>query len=223
MNLARLITNCSMVARNGRHLRLAALAAAAAAPAAALAQAAPVPVPAPAPVQAAPAPTLQQIPGVTVRHYNVTGKNIPQLRASIAAQRPKDPATGQPQAAGVQWSIATSLRKQTTGTACKITGATPTMKAEVVLPRLVIGEGVVVPAPDLAEWQRYVASLEQQQAAILHQVHSRLGEVQTAVMASTCEGAAAAANAAIARITPAPAPAVVPAPAPAPVRSKRGG
>ncbi|HEV2080099.1 MAG TPA: DUF922 domain-containing protein [Allosphingosinicella sp.] len=223
MNLARLMTNCSMTTRNGRYLRLAALAAVAAAPAAALAQVAPAPVP--APVQAAPAPTLQQIPGVTVRYYNVTGNSIPLLRESIAAQRPKDPVTGQPQAASAHWSIGTGVRKQTTGTACKIVAATPTFKAEVVMPRLVTPEGVVVPAPVMAEWQRYVASLEQQQAAILHQVHSRLGEVQTAVMGSTCEGAAAAANAAIARITPAPAaaPAAVPAPARAPAPRKRGG
>ena len=219
MNLARLMTNCSMIARDGRHLRLAALAAVAAAPAAALAQVAPAP--GPVPVLAAPAPTLQQIPGVTVRYYDVTGNSIPLLRASIAAQRPKDPATGQPLAADAKWSVGTSVKRQTTGNACKIVGATANFKAEVVLPRLVSVEGVAVPAPVMAEWQRYVSSLAQQQAAILHQVHSRIGEVERAVTASTCEGAGAAAKAAIARITPTPAP--VTAPAPAPVAPKKGG
>ena len=218
MKLVRVMTNSSPLSGNGGGLRLALLAAAAAVPAAALAQVAQVP--APAPVVVAPGPTLAQIPGVTVRYYNVTGNNIPLLRASIAAQRPKDPVTGQPQAASAKWSIGTSLKKQTTGTACRIVGVTPTFKAEVIMPRLVNVEGVVVPAPVMAEWRRYVASLEQQQAATLHHVHSRLGEVQRAVMASTCEGASAAASAAIGTITPPPAPAAVPAPALVP--AKRG-
>lgn len=213
MNLARLTTNCSTTARNGRRLRLAALAAFAVAPAAALAQVAPAPVP--APVQAAPAPTLEQIPGVTVRYYDVTGNSIPLLSASIAAQRPKNPTTGQPMAADAKWSIGTSVKRQTTGNACKIVGATANFKAEVVLPRLVMAEGVTVPAPVMAEWQRYVSSLAQQQAATLHQVHSRIGEVERAVMASTCQGAGAAATAALARITPTPAPAPAPVPIPA--------
>lgn len=219
MKLVRVMTDPSPLPGMGRRLRLAVLAAAAAVPAAALAQVAPVA--APAPVVVAPGPTLAQIPGVTVRYYDVTGNSIPLLRSSIAAQRPKDPVTGQPQAASAKWSIGTSLRKQTTGTACRIVGVTPTFKAEVFMPRLVNAEGVVVPAPVMAEWRRYVASLDQQQAATLHHVHSRLGEVQRAVMASTCEGASAAANAVIARITPVPAPAAVPAPALVPAKRRR--
>lgn len=221
MNLARLTTNCSMTARNGRRLRLAALVAVAAAPAAALAQVAPAPVPVPVPVQAAPAPTLEQIPGVTVRYYDVTGDTIPLLRASVAAQRPQNPTTGQPLAADAKWSIGTSVKRQTTGNACKIVGATANFKAEVVLPRLVMAEGVTVPAPVMAEWQRYVSSLAQQQAATLHQVHSRIGEVERAVMASTCQGAGAAANAAIAKITATPAPVAAPAPVPIPATGGR--
>lgn len=209
--------------RNGRHLRLVVLAAMAASPAAGLSQV--VPAPSPAPVLAAPAVTLEQIPGVTIQYYDVSGSSIPLLRASVDAQRPKN-AAGQAMAADAKWSIGTNVKRQTTGNACKIVGATASFKAQVLLPRLVNPEGVVVPAPVMTEWQRYVGSLAQQQAAVLHQVHSRLPEVERAVMGSTCEGAGAAANAAIARITPVPAPVpapvAAPAPAPVPAKKKRG-
>lgn len=93
-------------------------------------------------------------------------------------------------------------------------GADVNFRAEVVMPRLVTVEGVAPPV--LAHWQNYVASIEQQQADRLRQPYSRLSEVERAIMASSCEGANAAANAAIARITAAPPPPPPPAPTPTP-------
>lgn len=189
------------------------LAALAAAPGPALAQTAPAQVP----VAPAVSP-LSLIPGVAVRYYDVTGTTIQAMRASIEAQRPVNPATGMASPSSSEWSISTNVRKQTRGKTCKVIGATPTFKAEVVLPRLVIQQGAPVPIPVMTEWQRYIGSLEQQQAARLRQVQSRLPEVQRAVMASTCKGADDAATRAVAAIrqsiaTP-PAPAAAPAPAP---------
>lgn len=192
-----------------RHIAVAAFTAM---PAIAVAQTAPAPVPA----QVAPVPSpLTQIPGVAIRYYDVTGNTIAAIKASIDAQRPKNPATGTAVPSSASWSVGTSLQKATTGKSCKITSAKATMKAEVVLPRLVGVE--TVPAPVLAEWQRYVSSLEQQQAAVLLRPYQRLGEVERAVMASSCEGANAAASRAIAEITKAPPPPVPAAPA-APVQ-----
>jgi predicted secreted Zn-dependent protease len=159
---------------------------------------------APAPVAAVAAPSpLAQIPGVAVQYYDVSGLTLDALRASIAGQRPTDPATGQPVPSSSKWAVGTSVRKQTNGKACKIVGATPSFKAEVVMPRLTVVEGV--PAPVLAEWQRYVAAIEAQQAASLRSIYDRLSEVEKAVLASTCEGAADAANKAISEISKAPA------------------
>ncbi len=197
-----------------KRVSLAFLTSLAGVPAAALAQTPPAAVP------AAPAVSpLAQIPGVTVRYYYVTGTTIPALRASIEAQRPKNPVTGMASPSSAEWSVSTSIRKRTTGKRCKITGATAIFKGEVVLPRLSPVQSGPVPAPVLAEWQRYVSSLEMQQAAILRQVPARLPEVERAVMASNCAGADAAANRAVAAIRqslarPAPAPATAPAPAP---------
>ena len=194
---------------------LAIAAAIAAVPAPSLAQTAPTAVP----VAPAVSP-LSLIPGVTVRYYNVSGATIQDLRASIEAQRPKNPVTGLASPSSSQWSITTNLRKRTTGKACKIIGATAAFKAEVVLPRLVVLETAPVPAPVMTEWQRYVNSLEQQHAALLRQVPARLPEVERAVMASSCAGADEAATRATNAIrqslvpppAPVPAPAVVPAP-----------
>lgn len=166
--------------------------------------------PAPATAIAPAASPLAQIPGVTVQYYDVTGKTIEAIRASILAQSPKDPASGEALTTTAKWSIGTSVKKQTTGTVCKIVGATATIKSEVVLPRLATTEGV--PAPVLAQWQSYIGSLESQQAARIRPIYDRLSEVEKAVVASSCEGAAQAADKAIGEISK---PVVVPAAAPA--------
>ena len=54
--------------------------------------------------------------------------------------------------------------------------------------------------PELTNWQNYVSSIEQQQAAYLNQIVSRLPEVERAVMASSCENASEALSAAVSRI-----------------------
>lgn len=184
-----------------------ALAALCAVPAAAPAQAGP----APAASALAPVPTLAQIPGVVVRHYDVTGATIKELQASIAAQRPMNPATKLPIPSSASWSIATSIQKSTTGNDCRIASASPTFKAEVVMPRL--ADVSAVSGRVRTQWQTFVATLEQQQAAHLLRPYQRLSEVERAVLASSCEGADEAAAAAIAEITKAPPPAVQATPA----------
>ena len=195
--------------------RTYALALLAAMPALAHAQAAQPPAPAAPATPAAPVPSpLSTIPGVTITYYDVTGTTIEQLRASIEAQRPRDPATGVAIPSSSNWRIRTNVQRATTGTQCRVVGATATFAADVTLPRLVTPE---VPAPVLAAWQTYVASIEQNQADYLRRPLQRLSEVEQAVMAATCEGASAASNAAIDRITaaPPPPPAATTAPAPA--------
>ena len=205
---------------SNRFFKLASLAPCAIAAVMAAPVAAQTPPPTPPGMVVLPAPSpLSSIPGVAIRYYDVTGNTIPLLRASIAAQRPVNPATGIPSPSSSTWSIGVNVQKSTTGGKCKIAGAKANLKAEVVLPRLTNAEAV--PAPVRTEWQRYVSSLEQQQADRLRQPYQRLGEVEQAVMASSCEGASQAANAKIDEITrAAAAPAAVPAapatPAPVP-------
>lgn len=193
----------SAISGHGPLAGWSAVAAAAMISSAALGQAAPS-LPPVAPVAAAPSP-LASLPGVTVRYYDVTGNTIPAIRASMAAQRPLNPATGTPLPSSSTWSIGVNTKKATTGKTCKVTGATATFKGEVVLPRLVAAQAV--PPPVLAQWQKFVTSIEQQQAQALGQPYSRLKEVEAAVMASSCENAGEAAKKAIAEITRATPPA----------------
>jgi predicted secreted Zn-dependent protease len=149
------------------------------------------------PVTIAPSP-LASIPGVTIKYYDVAGSTIAAINASMAAQRPKNPVTGTPIPSSASWSIGVNTKKSTTGKVCKVTAATVTFKGEVVLPRLVGAEGVA--APVRAQWQRFVTSIEQQQADTLRRPYQRRNEVQKAVMASTCANAGEAARKAIAEI-----------------------
>ena len=204
-----LVILSSAKSRQRLRVRCSVVAAAAMMPAVALGQTT-APTPPASPVAATPSP-LASIPGVTIRYYDVTGNTIPAIRASMAAQRPINPVTGAPQPSSSTWSIGVNTKKATTGKSCKVTGATATFKGEVVLPRLVVAEPI--PAPVLAQWQKFLTSIEQQQAQALRQPYSRIREVEAAVMASSCQNAGEAARKSIAEITkatPPPAPAAAP-------------
>ena len=164
-------------------------------------------VPAPAPGAAVQAPALSpapsplaNIPGVTVKYYAVTGATSKAIRASMDSQRPRDPVSGKSSPSSSNWSIGGRTQTAVAGNACKITGVNLQFKAEVLLPRLVNPPEVVVAERERANWQNYVTSIEQQQAAYLNQIVSRLPEVQRAVMASSCDKASDTLAAATARI-----------------------
>ena len=142
-------------------------------------------------------PRLAEIPGVTVKYYDVTGLTPEAINASIIAVGPKNSA-GQVTPATAQWTIGASLKKETKGTECKVTGATATFKADVMMPRLVNAEPT--PAPVAEHWQKYIVSVEQEQAARLLYPKSRLAEVEQAILASSCDGAGAAMNRVVADI-----------------------
>ena len=158
---------------------------------AALAQPASVPT---TPVAAPAVSPLTQIPGVTVTYYDVAGATPEAINASIIERGPRN-AAGQFTSATATWTIGASLQKATTGTECKVVGATPSFKAEVTMPRLVGIEAL--PAPVAQHWQSFYTSLEQQQAEQLRYPYSRIGEVERAILASSCEGAGAAGTQAI--------------------------
>lgn len=149
------------------------------------------------PAAAAPQRPLNQIPGVTVNYYDVTGKNAKDFRKSIAAQRPAG-ADGLPVTVGSKWTINAAVSKRTEGEVCTIENANATFTGTVELPRLATTEGV---APqELANWNQYAASLEAEAAARLGFVQSQVGAVEQAIEAASCDGASAALDAATARV-----------------------
>ena len=182
------------------------------------AEKAPTLVPQPT-IPAVPGKTLKDLPNVTTRYFDVAGKNLKAINKSIAdAQQPD--SSGRAAATATTWAVDTTFNKLTSGGQCKVTDAKATFSATVGLPRLVAEKGH---SPELlAYWRNYLANIENMQAASLWFVYERVPEVEKAILASSCDGAQAAANAAVQRLraqaaehrraaaTPAPAPAAVP-------------
>lgn len=142
-----------------------------------------------------PGKALKDLRSVTVRYYDVTGKNLKGVIKSITEQRPKD-ANGQPVTASTNWSIKTEISKRTDGKGgCTIVGAHASMIGAADLPKLV--DGQKFSKQDLNAWQAYVGTLETAAAAKLWFVNDHTGEVEKALLAGTCDSAEAVSNAAI--------------------------
>jgi predicted secreted Zn-dependent protease len=164
------------------------------------------PAPAPA-VQPAPPPVaaiaavpgrgLKDVPNLTIRYYDVSGKDLKAVVKTLTEQRPKD-ASGQPITAAANWTIATSFSRRTTNGQCKIVAAHAAVTATADLPRLL--NETKFPPKDLLSWQGYLANLEVAAAGKLWFAHDHAGDVEKAVLASSCEGAQAAGAAAIERL-----------------------
>ena len=148
------------------------------------------------PAAAAPARPRASLPGVTVKYYDLPGGNEKALKTSLA-QRPKD-AAGQPLVATKEWSISAKVQKRTENGVCKIVDAQPTFTAVAEVPRLATPEALK--PVERANWQAFVAQAEAETAADLWMVYDNLGQVRSALLASSCEGTAAAVNAATQRL-----------------------
>lgn len=149
----------------------------------------------PAPASAGPA--LEQIPGVTVQYYSVSGKNDKGIRKSIAEQRPAA-ADGQPIPASTSWTIDANVSKQTIDGVCKIAKVTPNFKGNAILPQLATPEKL---KPEmLQQWNAYVAGLKSAAADQLAFVRNHLDDVEQAVSAASCDGASAALDGSLAKL-----------------------
>lgn len=141
---------------------------------------------------------LSVIPGVTVSYYDAVGRNVRELHDWLDKHGPRDPQTHKVMPATSSWSIGSAIKFTKTGGQCTLTGATVKFTATAQLPRLAPGQKL---APEvLVNWNSYVAALEDRQAAQLAFVHDRLGEVESAIVHSSCTGWQKAASAAIDRL-----------------------
>ena len=97
--------------------------------------------PAPAPViallPAVPGRGIRDVPNIAIKYYDVSGKDFAAIMRAIAAQRPKDPATGQLMTGNIGWGLAASITKRTEGDKCTVTDAKATFTPTAELPRLV--------------------------------------------------------------------------------------
>ena len=159
-------------------------------------QAAPAPAPQPM-VPAVPGKTLRDLPNVTFQYFDVVGKNLKAINKSILQSQQPD-ASGKVAVPPTGWAIDTKFNKLTHNGQCKVTDAKATFSAKVVLPRLVANRAHT---PELtAAWSAYLAGIENAQAANLWFVYDRLPTVESAILASSCDGAPAAGTAAVQRL-----------------------
>jgi predicted secreted Zn-dependent protease len=160
------------------------------------AAAAPAPTPQPS-VPAVPGRMLGDLPNTTITYFDVTGRNFKAINKSI--EKHLKPAAGGQSAAGqTGWSINATFRKVTSAGQCKVAEAKANFSAKVVLPRLVPDRAH---KPELlAAWRTYLADIENTQAADLWFIYDRIGNVEKAMLASSCDGVQSAGAAAINRI-----------------------
>jgi predicted secreted Zn-dependent protease len=148
-------------------------------------------------VAAVPGRTLKDLPNATIRYFDVTGKNQKAINKSIARQQQAD-SSRRAAVSPTSWAVNTTFSKITSGGQCKTVDAKATFSATISLPRLV-SDKAHTPAL-LATWRNYLANTENVQAANLWFVYDRIGDVEKAILASSCEGAPAASAAAANRL-----------------------
>ena len=141
---------------------------------------------APTAVPATPPARFADLPNVVVTYYDVSGKNVREVHASIDRQATRDSTTQRAVPATSEWSVNAGVKTSTTGGQCKITGATVNFAAKARMPRLVqAGEEPINPAL-AASWQLYAAQLEARQVAQLRFAYDRLPQIEQQILASSC-------------------------------------
>lgn len=132
---------------------------------------------------------LKELKGVTIKYYDVAGKDgkaiDKSLKKILAAA---DPATGGGRV--FDWNVDASVTRRTVGTECTIKAVAATLTGNVYLPRL--KEEARVPAEVLDSWRPYVAGLEKEAASNLWFVNDRLPAIQQSMVGLPCDSAASA-------------------------------
>ena len=144
-----------------------------------------------APVVAPAVRGLKELPDTTVIYYDVTGKTIPEIQASLKAVA-ANPAT-KDKTQLYNWDVSARITKRTLGTVCTVDSSKSTFTAKVNMPRLAGEESV--PKPVLANWRAYVTDLESQAASDLWFIRDRLPRVEQSMANVGCDDAAAKWNA----------------------------
>ncbi|MEO8547393.1 MAG: DUF922 domain-containing protein [Sphingomicrobium sp.] len=165
------------------------------------------PTPAPA-AQPAPPPLatiaavsgrgLKDLPNTTIRYYDVTGKNLKEVKKSIDEQLAAKDAAGHSVAPPAGWEIEAGLQKRTVDGKCTVASAHAKFIATATLPRLVTEQSLK--PNEQAVWHTYLANVDTTQAASLWFAHDHAPDIEKAILASSCEGAQAAGTAAIDRL-----------------------
>lgn len=132
---------------------------------------------------------LRDIPGVSLRYYEVSGDSVTSVRASINRRRPTD-ATGRRYDGLTSAKIVWSWSYATSGDACWVTGANVHLKAVVILPWLTSGD--TLSGADRRRWNAYIRALAEHERGHLQYAQDRLETIRAAILESDCDGVDAA-------------------------------
>ncbi|MEO6225541.1 MAG: DUF922 domain-containing protein [Sphingomicrobium sp.] len=136
--------------------------------------------------------TLENLPGVKLHPYVVTGQSSDAIQNSMKAALKAQPKTiGQL----FTWTASIHASQDTLGTVCTIKDATAALDANVYLPQLT--DEAKIPADDLRKWKPYQTGLRQQASDNLWFVADRLPTVARSLVGKPCDQAAAVWNAGI--------------------------
>lgn len=141
---------------------------------------------------------LEALPNVTIRYYDVAGANLPAIIASIADRAPKDPASNAVTPSSSDWSVNVSFEHKSLEGKCTITGARARFTASVLLPRLLSHQALT--REERKVWAEYLGNLKANAAAELWFVSDRVGQIEKAIVTSSCETASQSAAAAAEKI-----------------------
>lgn len=152
----------------------------------------PIAVPAPVVTPAAviPGRTLKDLPRTTITYYDIPGKTGPAIEKSLKKMI-ADP-TKRDLMQLTKWNVEMQVTRRTQGTTCTVQSAQSTLTAAVQLPRL--AEQAKVPKDVLANWQTYVAGVEQEAANNLWFVSDRLRDAGQSLVGLNCDQANSAWN-----------------------------
>ena len=149
------------------------------------------------PVAAEPPPAtgpLAGIPNLDVQYYEVSGRSVAEIRASINRQRPRDPNDGQAVDAVNRWYISWRWPGDGRG-GCDLARTELRFTATLRMPRLV--NRAQTPRAVLARWNAYMVALARHEAGHLRHAWQNMGQVLRAIRASTCGRANEAGRAAV--------------------------
>jgi predicted secreted Zn-dependent protease len=139
--------------------------------------------------------TLQNLPGVKLHPYAVSGTNKDTIQRSLEAA-----IKSQPKTAGqlFTWTASIKATQETVGGVCKINSASAALDANVYLPQL--ADQTKMPAADLAQWNAYEASISQDATDNLWFVAERLPAIGQSLVGKPCNQAATVWNSAITQL-----------------------
>lgn len=147
-------------------------------------QTAPAANPAPAaPASVAAGRALASLPNVTVKYYDVPGKDDKAIEKNLKKLR-TNPQTKAFSAVDSNWNIEASVKKTTTDGKCVITGITTRFSGNVELPRLADEKAVAPNA--LANWRNYASGLERAIADNFYFVYDQIPAMEKTVIGQDC-------------------------------------